>query len=103
MNEIKIKPDIDELYKLYPDLDIGVSILNHSPNHVWVDYSCATMKDALRFYSLLDAIVVPNIRTKYDEYIPLNERCIPSVVLCLRKKGEFRDFNVDKGVCNYGR
>ena len=87
--------------KICRSLLIECTRLKSSPNRVSCEYSSYDLQDAVRLYSLLDSIAVPNIRTEYDDYIPLDDRDVPYVRLLLNKCGRFSDYNVDKGRHRY--
>ena len=84
--------------KMYNRLDIDYSVLKSKPN--WITAYCYfdDVELALGLFRLLDAIKVPNIRTDYDDYIPLCERAVPSMSLDIVKNIEFEDYNTDKGL-----
>ena len=85
-------------HNVYKGLMIDYSILKRSSNRIWIDEDIEDDGVALELFLLLKEVKVPNIPTEYDDYIPLEDREVPTVDFKLTGYKEFTDFNTDKGM-----
>lgn len=90
-------------HNVYKDLVIEYSILKSNPNRIWIDEDIEDDDVALELFRLLRAVKVPNIPTEYDDYIPLEDRDVPTVEFKLDGFKKFTDFNTDKGMDYFER
>lgn len=113
MMDVKVDGVIDGLYpeerdyilkklelikKVYPNIKCNYSLLKSKLNNIVITDSLDNMDDVVGLVELLLAIKIPDIRTCYDDYVPLDERGVPCMDINIDIDIVFEEYNTDKGM-----